>query len=210
MGERWPATRPRAPDNRVRKSDQIRVRNKLISGAIDPSFGEAVDMREMTKQFLLSAFAGESQAHMRYLIFAERAEEEGLPNVARLFRAIAYAEFVHAKNHLSELNMVGNTRENLQKAIDGETFEVQEMYPAYHEVARLQGEQGAMRSTHYALEAEKIHSALYAKARHAVLEGRDVEVGKVYICPVCGYTVEGEAPERCPICGASRERFKEF
>jgi len=167
-------------------------------------------MREMTKQFLQAAFAGESQAHMKYLIFAEKAEEEGLPNVARLFRAIAYAEFVHAKNHLKELKMMGDTKDNLQTAVDGETFEVQEMYPAYHEVAKLQGEQGAVRSIHYALEAEKIHAGFYAKARQAVLEGRDINIGRVYICPVCGYTAEGEAPERCPICGAPRERFKEF
>ena len=167
-------------------------------------------MREMTKQFLQAAFAGESQAHIKYLIFAEKAEQEGFPNIARLFRAIAYAEFVHAKNHLTELNMVGSTKDNLQAAVDGETFEVQEMYPAYHEVAKLQGEQGAVRSFNYALEAEKIHAGLYAKARQAAAEGKDIQIGRVYICPVCGYTVEGEAPDRCPICGAPKERFKEF
>ena len=167
-------------------------------------------MREMTRRFLQAAFAGESQAHMRYLIFAEKAEEEGFPNIARLFKAIAYAELVHAKNHLVELGQVGSTVENLKAAIDGETFEAQEMYPAYHEVAKLQGEEGAARSTRFALEAEKAHAELYSKARRAASEKKDLEIGKIYVCPICGYTVEGEAPDRCPICGAPGEKFVEF
>lgn len=167
-------------------------------------------MKKMTEEFLKAAFSGESQAHMKYLIFAEKAEEEGLKNIARLFRAIAYAEYVHARNHLKELGMVGVTKDNLQAAIEGETYEVQEMYPVYNNTAKMQGEKGAERSTKYALEAEKIHAALYSKAKQTVIEGKDIEIRKIYICPKCGYTVEGQPPERCPVCGLPREKFKEF
>ena len=104
------------------------------------------------------AYAGESQVHMKYLILADVAEKEGFPNVAKLFRAIAFAELVHARNHFKALGNVRDTVENLQIAIDGETFEVEEMYPAYKAVAELQGENEAVRSTHYALEAERIHA----------------------------------------------------
>lgn len=167
-------------------------------------------MRKMTKSNLEAAFAGESQAHMRYLIFAGEAEKEGFPQVARLFRAIAFAEQVHATNHLRTLGGVGESPANLQVAIDGETFEVDEMYPAYKAVAELQEEKGAVRSTHYALEAEKVHAGMYQKARQSVLAGKDVEIGDIYICEVCGWTVEGEAPERCPICGALHDKFRKF
>jgi rubrerythrin len=167
-------------------------------------------MRKMTVENLRNAFVGESQAHMRYLIFAEVAEREGKSNIARLFRAIAYAEQVHATNHLRELAGVNSTLDNLAEAIAGETFEVEEMYPAYSAVAQLQGETGAERSIHYAQEAEKIHAEIYKKAREAVENRRDLELGTVYICPVCGYTVEGEPPKCCPVCGTSREKLKEF
>ena len=167
-------------------------------------------MHKMTEENLKAAFAGESQAHMRYLIFAEVAEREGKPNIARLFRAIAYAEQVHAQNHLRELSGIQDTPRNLAEAIAGETFEVEEMYPAYDAVAELQGEKGAKRSIHYALEAEKIHARMYEKAKEAAAKGQDIELKTVYICPVCGYTVEGEAPEHCPVCGAPRENFKSF
>ena len=167
-------------------------------------------MKKMTEEFLKAAFSGESQAHMKYLIFAEKAEEEGLKNVARLFRAIAYAEYVHARNHLRELGMIGVTKDNLQVAIDGETFEVQEMYPVYNNTAKMQGEKGAERSTKYALEAEKIHAALYSKAKQTIIEGKDIEIKKIFICPECGYTAEAEPPERCPVCGLPREKFREF
>lgn len=167
-------------------------------------------MRKMTEANLRDAFAGESQAHMRYLVFAEVAEGERRPNLARLFRAIAYAEQVHATNHLRELGLVRTSPDNLATAIAGETYEVEEMYPAYHAVAELQGEKGAVRSTHYALEAERIHGAMYTKARESALAGKDVQVGKIQVCVVCGHTLEGEAPERCPICQAPRDRFKAF
>ena len=167
-------------------------------------------MHKMTQQNLQSAFAGESQAHMRYLIFAEVAEKEDMLNMARLFRAIAYAEQVHAHNHLRELNGIGKTLENLDTAIGGETFEVEEMYPAYNDVAKLQGERGAEKSTHYALEAEKIHAQMYEKAKESAAKGEDIKLGKIYICPVCGYTVEEEVPEFCPVCGVKKDAFKEF
>jgi len=105
---------------------------------------------------------------------------------------------------------VRTSPDNLAEAIAGETFEVDEMYPAYHAVAELQGEKGAIRSTHYALEAEKVHAAMYANARESALAEKDIAVGKIQICTVCGYTVEGEAPERCPICQAPRAKFKSF
>jgi len=167
-------------------------------------------MREMTQEFLETAFAGESMAHMRYLIFAEKAEKEDKPNLARLFAAIAYAEQVHATNHYRELSMINRSADNLQTCIDGETHEVDEMYPVYHNAAQFQNEPGAARSTHYALEAEKIHAEMYTEAKKVVEEGNDIEIGAVSICPVCGYTVEGEAPEFCPVCGAKRESFRRF
>ncbi|WP_457741314.1 rubrerythrin family protein [Thermococcus sp.] len=166
--------------------------------------------REMTRKFLEDAFAGESMAHMKYLIFAEKAEKEGFPGIAKLFRAIAYAEFVHAKNHFIALGKLGKTEENLKEAIAGETFEVEEMYPVYKNSAEFQEEKEAVRSTHYALEAEKLHAELYEKAREKAEKGEDIEVKKVYICPVCGYTAVDEVPERCPVCGLSGEKFVVF
>src|SRR5690554_5418482 len=127
-------------------------------------------MRIMTEQNLRDAFAGESQAHMKYLLYSAVAEKEGLPNVARMFKAIAHAELVHARNHLKELGGIQKSVENLQDAYNGETFEIDEMYPAYHAVAELQEEKGAVRSTHYALEAEKIHADWYAKAKKTVVD----------------------------------------
>lgn len=167
-------------------------------------------MRKMTKANLEAAFAGESQAHMKYTIFADRAEEEGYPEVARLFRAIAYAERVHATNHLRELGGIGDTAANLQAGFDGEHFENTEMYPAYYAVAKLQDEKGAMLSIHYALEAEKIHEALYTEARQQVEAGKDLKSAPIYICPKCGYTVVGDPPDKCPVCGLARAGFRQF
>ena len=167
-------------------------------------------MKAMTQDNLKAAFAGESQAHMRYLAFADAAEKEGKANTARLFRAIAYAEQVHATNHLRELGEIGDSAGNLQEAIAGETFEVEEMYPAYDAVAKLQNESGAIRSIHYAIEAEKIHINMYKDAKAKVDTGKDIAIGEVYICPICGYTVEGDAPDKCPVCGAARDQFRKF
>lgn len=164
----------------------------------------------MTESNLRSAFAGESQAHMRYLIFADRAEKEEYANVARLFRAIAYAEQVHATNHYRELGDINVSPQNLQVAIDGESWEVEEMYPAYLAVAQLQEEKGAQRSMGYALEAEKIHAQMYREAKEAAEKGVDPELEAIYICQVCGHTVEGEPPEKCPVCGAKRQKYVKF
>jgi len=167
-------------------------------------------MRKMTESNLQAAFAGESQAHMRYLIFADKAEKEGHAKVARLFNAIAFAEQVHATNHFKNLQGVGSTTDNLQAAINGETYEVEEMYPAYKAVAELQEEKGAVRSTSWALEAEKVHAALYGQAKTAVEGRQDADIGDIYICEVCGWTTTGEAPDRCPLCGAPAGKFKRF
>jgi len=164
----------------------------------------------MTEDNLKTAFAGESQAHMRYLIFAKRAEAEGFLNIARLFKAISHAEKVHATNHFNALGLVRGSSDSLQMAIDGETYEVNEMYPAFNAVAQLQDEKGAMQTINYALQAEKIHANMYQKAKQAADSRKDIQLGSMFICGVCGHTVEGEAPERCPICGASKEKFRKF
>ena len=167
-------------------------------------------MRDMTKKFLEDAFAGESMAHMKYLIFADEAEKKVLKNLSNLFKAISYAEFVHARNHFRALKKLGDTPDNIQSCIDGETFEIEEMYPVYNEVAKFQGEKEAQITTHGALEAEKIHAEMYKKALKLVNEGKDYDADKIFICSVCGYTVEDEAPEKCPICGAPKSAFLEF
>ncbi len=167
-------------------------------------------MRKMTEANLKAAFAGESQAHMKYLAFSDKAEREGLPEAARLFTAIAYAERVHAINHLRQLGGISDTVTNLVEAMSGENYENTEMYPAFEAVAELQSEKGALRSIFYALEAEKIHEVMYNDAQEIVKEGNDLPSQKVFVCSVCGHTVFGDAPDRCPICKAVRTKFKEF
>ncbi len=179
-------------------------------------------MREMTESNLHDAFAGESQANMRYRIYAEIADTGGYPNVARLFRAVSYAEKVHATNHLRRMPNkegsfsgsnpygIGNTVENLQAGIDGERFEIEEMYPAYKKVADFQEEASAKQSFNWALQAEKIHAKMFEDAKESVSEGEDIDLEEVQVCSQCGYTTEGEAPDECPICGAKKEKFKEF
>jgi len=167
-------------------------------------------MRKMTQENLKAAFAGESQAHMKYAIFADKAEEEGYPEVARLFRAISFAERVHATNHLRELGDIGDTVANLEVAIGGENYENTEMYPAFNAVAKLQNEKGAMLSIHYALEAEKIHEAMYGEAKNMAASGSDIQSAPVFVCPVCGHTVIGEAPDKCPICATPKGKYRQF
>lgn len=181
-------------------------------------------MRKITEQNLINAFGGESQAHMRYLHFADQAEIEEFSNVARLFRAIAYAEYIHAGDHYRELRHLdggyvansmaafgpGDTKKNLGLAIAGETYEIEEMYPAFIEVAKFQGEKGAQRSFEWSYASEKLHKLLFEKALDSVNLGKDVELGPVQVCGVCGYTLEGEAPDRCPICNALKNKFKAF
>jgi len=167
-------------------------------------------MKEMTKEFLMAAFSGESEAHMKYAIFAEDAKMKGKAGLANLFEAISYAEYVHAKNHFKALKKLGSIPENVEQCIEGENFEVEEMYPVYNEVAKFQGEKEAQRSNHYALEAEKIHANMYQKAKKLAEEEKDYPAKKIFICPVCGHTVEEGVPEKCPICGVPGEKFKEF
>jgi rubrerythrin len=167
-------------------------------------------MHKMTEQALREAFAGESQAHMKYTIFADQAAREGLPQLSRLFTAIAYAERVHAENHFRALGDLGAEESNIQTCVDGETYEIDEMYPAFNAIAKLQGEAEAVRSTHYAWEAERIHAEMYEKAKAVVGAGEDLGISDIQICSVCGHTREGDAPEKCPICGAAREKFVQF
>ncbi len=167
-------------------------------------------MKKMTERSLHEAFAGESQAHVKYLVFAEQAEKDGLKDLARLFRAISYAEYVHAANHFRVLGELGSTSENLQSAWNGEDFEIEEMYPAYNAIASMQGENAAIRSIGFAISAEKIHRDLYGLYKSKLDAGENFTIEKISICPICGYTVIGDAPEKCPVCGAPRSTFHEF
>ncbi|MCX5853908.1 MAG: rubrerythrin family protein [Deltaproteobacteria bacterium] len=155
---------------------------------------------------LKEAFAGESQANRTYLAFAVKAEQEGHPQAAKLFRAAAEAETVHAHNHLRALNAVLSTKENLQEAVAGETHEFKSMYPAMIEAARAEGNKTAERSFHFANEVEKIHAKLYQEMLDHL--GESQETYPYLVCPVCGYTVGKEAPEICPVCGAKGKMFK--
>ncbi len=161
-----------------------------------------------TKEMLQQAFAGESQANRRYLAFAKKAEEEGLHQIARMFRAAAEAETVHAHNHLAAMKGIGDTAANVQAAIEGETYEFESMYPEMIEMAKKEGESEAQRSFYYANEVEKIHAELFKAALEYAREGKDAPASEVYVCPVCGYTTEGEAPEKCPICATPGAEFK--
>jgi len=161
-----------------------------------------------TNENLQAAFAGESQANRRYLFFAEKADEAGNKQIARLFRAAADAETVHARNHLGVLGGVKSTKENLEAAIGGEHYEFAEMYPGFIEQAKAENNQDAERSFDLANKVEKIHHSLYQKAAQALESGQALEDKPYYVCQVCGNTVLGEAPEKCPICGAPRSKFK--
>ncbi|MDF1526030.1 MAG: rubrerythrin family protein [bacterium] len=153
---------------------------------------------------LAEAFAGESQANRKYLAFAKKADEEGLTQVARLFRAAAAAETVHAHAHLRVLKGVGGTADNLKEAIGGETHEFTSMYPQMIADAKEEDNKAALMSFMYANAVEKIHAELYQKALDAMVELVETTY---FVCDVCGNTVEGEAPDRCPICGMSKDHF---
>ena len=161
-----------------------------------------------TRENLQEAFAGESQASRRYLFFAEKAESEGHPQIARLFRAAAEAETVHARNHLKAMGGIGSTKDNLKAAISGENYEFTKMYPGFIEQAKSENNKKAEITFDYASKVEKIHHQLYQKVLEALEAGKELKAEPYFICPVCGYTVAGEAPERCPICGAPRSKFK--
>jgi rubrerythrin len=158
-----------------------------------------------SEQNLQDAFAGESQANRKYLAFARKADAEGYKQVAKLFRAAAEAETIHAHNHLRELGGVKSTRENLEVAVKGEIFEFQKMYPAMIEEAKAEANKGALRSFEFANAVEKVHAALYQKALDEL--GKNAEAD-IYVCGVCGHTVEGEAPDECPVCKAKKQAYK--
>ncbi len=159
---------------------------------------------QQTEMNLLQAFAGESQANRKYLAFAKQAEKEGHPQVAKLFRAAAEAETVHAHAHLRALGKIGTTEENLKAAVAGETYEFTEMYPAMIQTAKQEEDQVAHRTFSLANAVESVHASLYRKA----LENLNAqETADYYVCSVCGFTCEQEAPGTCPVCGASSKAF---
>jgi rubrerythrin len=181
-------------------------------------------VKQMTQQNLINAFGGESMANMRYRHFSVQAEKDNYAQVSRLFRAISHAEYIHAGDHYRELKHLeagmvansmaafgpGDTLKNIKLAIAGETFEITEMYPTYMEVAKFQEEDGAYRSFEWSYKTEKMHKALFEKAKSAVESGKDVDLGPVQVCEVCGYTLEGDAPDRCPVCNATKDKFSAF
>lgn len=160
-----------------------------------------------TEDNLRTAFAGESQANRMYLAFAQKAEQEGLPQIAKLFKAAAEAETIHALAHLRNAGMVGSTVDNLRHAVEGETYEYTKMYPPMTAQAEREGHKARVMFG-YAEKAEKVHADLYRKALEAASAGQDLPTGQVYVCPVCGHLEWGTPPERCPICNASQSRFQ--
>lgn len=161
-----------------------------------------------TMEGLAAAFAGESQARNKYLAFAKKADEEGYPQIARLFRAAAQAEFIHAQNHLRAMDGVGSTAENLKAAIEGENYEWVSMYPPFVEEAIGEGNKRAKNSFEWAMTVEKTHEELYREALEFIGEPQDSF--DYYVCPVCGHTHRRNAPEKCPVCGAPGSRFEKI
>lgn len=158
-----------------------------------------------TEKNLADAFAGESQANRRYLAYADKAEDESLPGVAKLFRAVAAAETIHAHKHLRTAGNVKSTKENLEDALAGETHEFKEMYPQMIADAKEEGQKSAEISFTYANEVEQIHAGLYKKA---IEDPENFPVQDYYVCKICGYTVGAAAPDKCPVCGANAKAFK--
>jgi rubrerythrin len=161
-----------------------------------------------TEANLQTAFAGESQANRRYLFFADRADKDGYPQVARLFRAAAEAETVHARNHFNAMDGVGATKDNLTAAAMGEHYEFTRMYPPFMATAEEENNQRARTSFEYANEVEQIHHRLFEEVLKAVSGGQMLKNEPYFVCPVCGNTVAGAAPEKCPICGTAGNKFK--
>lgn len=161
-----------------------------------------------TTDNLKEAFAGESQANQKYRAFAKKAEKEGFSNIAKLFRTTAEAERIHAEGHLKALDMIASTAENLQAAINGETYEFTKMYPPMVEKANADGHK-AKTMFRFAVEAEEVHANIYAKALDAVKKGVDLDVSDFHLCPICGYIELGSVPEKCPVCGALGKVFEQ-
>lgn len=156
---------------------------------------------------LREAFGGESQASARYLAFARKADQEGHPQVAKLFRAAAAAEVVHARNHLETMEGVKSTQENLKEAISGENTEHVRMYPEFIEQAKREERPRAERTFDWARKVEMAHESLYKSALDALQAGTTPKASDYFVCQVCGMTAEGDAPDRCPVCGAPRTQF---
>ena len=163
-----------------------------------------------TNDNLKAAFAGESQANRKYLAYAKKADQDGFPQVAKLFRAAAEAETIHAHGHLRAMGGIGDALANLQAAIDGETHEFESMYPGFIREAEKEGRDDALRMFRYANEVEEVHAGLYRKYREAVAAGKQPEAVPVWVCSVCGNTVEGEPPDECSVCGAKKAAFNEI
>jgi rubrerythrin len=164
-------------------------------------------MSDQTTKNLQEAFAGESQANRMYLAFAEKAEEEGFSNLARLFRAVAESETIHAHNHLKCLNGVKSSLENVEAACKGETDEFTGMYPMFIDQAKRDANNDAFKSFFWAQEAERVHAELYQKAIDSLKQGQDPQLGDVHVCSVCGNTIEGELPDKCPVCGEGKDKY---
>ena len=160
-----------------------------------------------TEKNLKEAFAGESQANRKYLAFAKKAEQDNMKGVAKLFKAAAAAETIHAHNHLEVLKGIGSTLENLKEAYGGEHHEFTSMYPEFIKAAKAEKNNAALKSFHWANEVEKVHGELYQKALQAVESGATVPEKDYYICKKCGYTVGDSAPDKCPVCGAKKDEF---
>ncbi len=171
-------------------------------------FNPAETSHMNTTDNLKEAFAGESQANQKYRAFARKAEQDGLPHVARLFRTAAEAERIHAEGHLKSLDGVGSTADNLKEAIAGETHEFTSMYPPMLAQAEAEGHRARVMFG-YALKAEAVHAGLYSQALAAVAAGADLAEARFYLCPFCGNIEFGVPPEKCPICGAPGEKFTE-
>ena len=162
-----------------------------------------------TQDNLKEAFAGESQANRKYLAFAKKADAEGFKQIAKLFRAAAEAETVHAHAHLRVMGGIKSTADNLQAGIDGEGYEFQQMYPNFVAEAEKEGNKAALVSFKYAMAVEQIHHGLYTEALKTFKTGRDLNTAPIYICPVCGNTVIGSIPDKCEICGVPKDKFVE-
>lgn len=165
---------------------------------------------DKTTQNLMDAFAGESQAHQKYSVFASVADKEGHPRVARLFRAAAHAETVHARNHFKAAKKIGSTADNLKAAIEGETYEFEQMYPPMIEQAKKDGNRPAEISLSGANAVEKEHAGFYKTALSTLDKDKQAADTKYFVCEVCGHTCEDHAPDRCPVCNAPTKSFTEI
>ena len=163
-----------------------------------------------TEKNLMDAFAGESQANRKYLAFAKKAEKDGYPNIAKIFRAIAEAETIHAHKHLEVAGKIGSTLENLKGAVEGEQYEFKQMYPEFIQAAEEEGHKKAQKTFEYANAAEKVHGKTFEELHELVEKGQDYVDKDVFLCPVCGWVGMDPAPERCPICNTPSKSFQKY